>query len=310
MAAYPLICRPNVARNENIGKSTSEYQLASQITCLDTFFANYLFEDELKQVGRAQPYCTVSHRLPCTPDVYVIFAESMASRYLATKHISKKVMTEKLWLPETAVPVQIKKLLQSPTPINSMLAFVQMVRLLKTQPRTGWVDRGIPLLQTESIADHMYRMSIISMAVPAQNINKDKCVKIALIHDIAEALVGDITPFGGVTKAEKHRRELETIDFMAEVVKPYNPSFATEMKELWLDYEEIRCLEARYVKDIDKYEMIQQAWDYEQEHGLTYDLSEFYDSRKAIVTNEIGDLCDEVIRQRTEYLAQLRKTSA
>lgn len=230
----------------------------------------------------------------------------MLLRRLSTTFRFTRKMSDSIWKPEAAVPPKIKQLLASKSPINSMLAFTQIVRLLKTQPRTGWVDRGIPVEKTESIADHMYRMSIIAMTVPSSKVSVDKCVKIALVHDIAEALVGDITPFGGVTKEEKHRRELETIDYLVELVKPYNSEFAREMKELWLDYEEIRCLEARYVKDIDKFEMIQQAWDYEQEYGLKYDLSEFYDSRPAIKTPEIGELCDEVIRQRTEYISALK----
>ncbi|PSK39670.1 hypothetical protein C7M61_001472 [Candidozyma pseudohaemuli] len=210
-------------------------------------------------------------------------------------------MTEPVWTPEAAVPEKLQSLLASKSKINSMLAFTQIVRLLKTQPRTGWVDRGIPLEKTESIADHMYRMSIIAMALPNRQVNIDRCVKIALVHDIAESLVGDITPFGGVTKAEKHRRELDTIDYLVKIVSPYNSEFAEEMKELWLEYEEIRSPEAVYVKDIDKFEMIQQAWDYEQEYGQKYDLSEFYRSRSNIKTPEIGELCDEVIRQRKEF---------
>ncbi|PVH15883.1 uncharacterized protein CXQ87_003740 [Candidozyma duobushaemuli] len=210
-------------------------------------------------------------------------------------------MTEPVWTPEAAVPEKLQSLLASKSKINSMLAFTQIVRLLKTQPRTGWVDRGIPLEKTESIADHMYRMSIIAMALPNRQVNIDRCVKIALVHDIAESLVGDITPFGGVTKAEKHRRESDTIDYLVKIVSPYNSEFAEEMKELWLEYEEIRSPEAVYVKDIDKFEMIQQAWDYEQEYGQKYDLSEFYRSRSNIKTPEIGELCDEVIRQRKEF---------
>ena len=118
---------------------------------------------------------------------------------------------EKLWMPEDAVPAGIKNLLIPDSPnkkINYILAFIQIVRLLKTQKRTGWVDHNIPNASVESISDHMYRMSIISMVIPNNEINIDKCVKIAVIHDIAEALVGDITPFDGVTKPEKHRREL------------------------------------------------------------------------------------------------------
>ncbi|ODV79417.1 uncharacterized protein CANTADRAFT_52065 [Suhomyces tanzawaensis NRRL Y-17324] len=218
--------------------------------------------------------------------------------------------TENVWKPETAVPEHIKKLLVPKGPnheINYILAFFQIVRLLKTQKRTGWIDRGIPTDKVESIGDHMYRMSIISMAIPNNDINIDQCAKIALVHDIAESLVGDITPFGGVSKKEKHRRELESIEFLASIIRPYNKKFSHEIMELWLDYEEIRTVEARYVKDVDKFELIQQAWEYEQEYGVKYDLSEFYASRSAVVSKEIGDLCDEVIRQREEFVKQLRQ---
>lgn len=219
-------------------------------------------------------------------------------------------MTEQLWTPEAAVPENIKDLLTTKSKVDNMIAFSQIVRLLKTQPRTGWVDRGIPVEKTESIADHMYRMSIISMTIPNKSISIDRCVKIALIHDIAESLVGDITPFGGVTKQEKHRRELETIDYLAQLIAPYNSDFAHDMKELWLEYEEIRSPEAVYVKDIDKYEMIQQAWDYEQEYGLKYNLDEFYVARLAVKTPEIGELCDEIIRKRTEFVTQQKAALA
>lgn len=219
-------------------------------------------------------------------------------------------MPQTQWKPQDAVPPKIKHLLTTADPVNNMLAFLQIIRLLKTQPRTGWVDRGIPVEKTESIADHMYRMSVLAMAVPPEKANIDKCVKIAVVHDIAESLVGDITPFGGVSKEEKHRRELETIEYLLEIVRPYNLRFSADLKELWLDYEEIRCVEACYVKDIDKFEMIQQAWDYEQEYGLKYDLSEFYRSRSRIQTEEIGALCDEVIRQREAYMRELKLEAA
>ncbi len=32
-------------------------------------------------------------------------------------------------------------------------------------------------------------------------------MKLALVHDMAECIVGDITPFCGVSKEEKHEKE-------------------------------------------------------------------------------------------------------
>lgn len=222
-----------------------------------------------------------------------------------TRPINTSVNT---WKPQDAIPERVKAILTG-NKVNYLLAFVQIVRLLKTQKRTGWIDRLVPEPKVESIADHMYRMAIISMAIPNQDINIDKCVKISIVHDIAESLVGDITPFEGVTKEEKHRREWETIQYLSELIKPYNEPFSKDLMELWLDYEEIRCVEARYVKDVDKFEMIQQAWDYEQDYGLKYDLEEFYLSRSAIKTKEIGEMCDELIKQRNEFIKQQKASS-
>ncbi|CAK9436310.1 uncharacterized protein LODBEIA_P08680 [Lodderomyces beijingensis] len=223
-------------------------------------------------------------------------------------------LTVNQWMPEDSIPKHIKDLLTetvndqdttTPAPINHFLAFVQIISSLKFQARTGWTDRDIPQLDAESISDHMYRMSIISMLVPPASINKDQCVKIAIVHDIAECLVGDITPFAGIPKEEKHRREFETIKYLHQLIEPYNADFAHEMHELWLDYEEIRTPEARYVKDIDKLEMIQQAWEYEQRFGLKYDLREFYTARAAIKTKEVGELCDAVLRKREALIKKL-----
>lgn len=219
---------------------------------------------------------------------------------------SIKDLSENVWQPQDALPKHIKDLLTPGTqPVNYMFAFLQIIRSLKFQKRTGWLDHGIPAEATESIADHMYRMGVISMLVPKE-VDSNKCVKIAIVHDIAECLVGDITPYAGITKAEKHRRELATINYLSDLIKPYNEEFSKEMLELWLDYEEIRNSEARYVKDIDKYEMIQTAWEYELQFGLKHNLDQFYTAREAIKTREIGDLCDALLEKRNKFIKELK----
>ncbi len=35
-----------------------------------------------------------------------------------------------------------------------------------------------------------------------------RCIRMALVHDLAESIVGDWTPYDGVSKVEKYRREL------------------------------------------------------------------------------------------------------
>jgi hypothetical protein len=47
-------------------------------------------------------------------------------------------------------------------------------------------------------------------ANPTPHCNR-RCIKIALVHDVAESLVGDITPHCGVSEEEKHRLEAEAV---------------------------------------------------------------------------------------------------
>ena len=47
----------------------------------------------------------------------------------------------------------------------------------------------------------------------AERLDIPRCSKMALIHDMAEALVGDITPVDGIAKPEKSRRETTTMKY-------------------------------------------------------------------------------------------------
>ena len=84
----------------------------------------------------------------------------------------------------------------------------------------------------------------------------------AIVHDIAEAIVGDITPDQGVSKDDKFNFEFNAIQTFK---KQLNQSpFALEMESLWLEYENGKSPEALVCKDLDKFEMIVQAFEYEK----------------------------------------------
>ena len=59
-------------------------------------------------------------------------------------------------------------------PANA-LEFMRFAGLLKTLKRTGWINHGVNL--PESDADHMYRMAILAMLITDSRVNKDKLVK-------------------------------------------------------------------------------------------------------------------------------------
>ncbi|CAI8587231.1 unnamed protein product [Vicia faba] len=166
---------------------------------------------------------------------------------------------------------------------SSAIDFLSLCHRLKTTKRAGWLRKDVQ--DPESIADHMYRMGLMALIAPDfPGIDRDKCVKMAVVHDIAEAIVGDITPADGVPKEEKSRREQEALDHMCKVLG--GGSRAKEVAELWTEYEANSSPEAKFVKDLDKVEMILQALEYEDEQGK--DLDEFFQSTAGKFQTEIG----------------------
>ncbi|CAK7326476.1 unnamed protein product [Dovyalis caffra] len=132
---------------------------------------------------------------------------------------------------------------------SSAIDFLTLCHRLKTTKRKGWLNHGIK--GPESIADHMYRMSLMALiAGDLPGVNRERCIKIAIVHDIAEAIVGDITPSDGVPKPEKSRMEQAALNDMCEVLG--GGMRAEEIKELWAEYENNASLEANLVKDFDK----------------------------------------------------------
>lgn len=110
----------------------------------------------------------------------------------------------------------------------------------------------------------------------------------ALVHDLAEADVGDITPVCGVSHEEKTRREsvrpsrrnqtkcpdgtkidnhsTNTQAAMTRICSllPKTSIAGLRLKSLWDEYEARETPEARIVKDLDMFELALQGVEYER----------------------------------------------
>lgn len=152
--------------------------------------------------------------------------------------------------------------------LSRQLDFLRLVGHLKHVKRTGWVRRGIP--EAESVADHSFRVALFALALansyPAQ-IDRNKCIAMAVVHDLAESIVGDIAPSDGFTQDEKNRKEEAAMSSLAATLD--DPSLLA----MWHEYEQGATAEAQFVRALDKLETALQAVEYQSQHGR--DLSEF-----------------------------------
>ncbi|ORX66672.1 hypothetical protein BCR32DRAFT_286292 [Anaeromyces robustus] len=179
--------------------------------------------------------------------------------------------------------------------VSSVLEFMHICENLKTTKRTGWVNAKIT--NPESISDHMHRMGVLAMLIKDDTLNKDKCVKMSIVHDLGESLVGDITPFSGVSLEDKYQREKAAFINLCDKID--NKEAGDEILSLWLEYEEGKTPEALLVKDLDKFEMILQAYEYEKREGKR--LESFFETTRGIFTHPVVlKWVEELYEQRSK----------
>lgn len=175
-----------------------------------------------------------------------------------------------------------------------LLNFALTIGKLKKLKRTGWVRHGIP--DSESVADHIFRLATLTMILANKvGVDPDKSLKMALVHDLGEATIGDIVTRRGKHllpnakhKLEKERAALDTIFSLVD---------AKEYTTLFDEYEEQETKEAQFVYQLDKLEMAIQAYEYEKEHGI--DLEEFFESARTVVQNKnLVTILDDIEKLR------------
>ncbi len=168
----------------------------------------------------------------------------------------------------------------APTPValKDIEAVLKQLYRLKTVKRAGWLQAGIHPEQGESVADHSLLVALLALLlceVESPLLDRSRVILMALIHDLAESVVGDITPASGISSEEKFRRE-ESV--FKSVLKPL--PLAKELLGVWQEFEAGETAEAQFVRRLDKLEMVFQARLYENTTGL--DLDRFSTSVKEL----------------------------
>ncbi|XP_012254653.1 5'-deoxynucleotidase HDDC2 isoform X2 [Athalia rosae] len=180
------------------------------------------------------------------------------------------------------------------TDVKKLFKFMELVGRLKHVKRTGWILHNV--VDPETISGHMYRMAMLSFLIDnTENLDKVKIMQMTLIHDLAECIVGDITPVCGISPEEKHKLEDEAMQKICDLLGDKGPDMLTMFRE----YEEQQTPEAQYVKDLDRLDLIMQAFEYEKRDSVPGKLEEFFVSTNGKIRHPfVSQLADEVNVQR------------
>jgi putative hydrolase of HD superfamily len=140
-----------------------------------------------------------------------------------------------------------------PDDLEGVLAFLRAAERLKTVTRSGWTSTGQP----ESVAEHTWRLCLMAMLLydRTDGIDLARLLKMCLVHDLGEAIGGDIpapAQSAGTSKAGRERADL------LQLVDPLPSAMQVDIIALWDEYEAASSPEARLAKGLDKLETILQ----------------------------------------------------
>jgi putative hydrolase of HD superfamily len=145
---------------------------------------------------------------------------------------------------------------------------------------------------------------MMGMLCKEKGCDASKVVKMSLVHDLAEAVVGDITPesSSGISRQDKFKLETDAMETILQNLASGGSSLtsSTEIRMLWDEYEAGESLEARFTKDCDRIEMILTAFEYEQ--ACDVDLSTFFETTINKARLPQTKIWDAEIRRRRQVI--------
>ena len=141
----------------------------------------------------------------------------------------------------------------------------------------------IGVTDPESVADHVFRLSTLALVTAHElSVDQEKIVRMALVHDLAESIVGDIvTDRGGRTVGsidEKHLKERQAIESIFRGLKDEE-----EFINLWDEFEHQESRESKILKQLDRLEMVMTALEYEKDLSDPKDSDEFWESARKVI---------------------------
>jgi putative hydrolase of HD superfamily len=159
---------------------------------------------------------------------------------------------------------------------SEIVDFAKTVGTLKKIKRKGW-RTSAQIKDAESVADHTMRSVVLAMIFgDLKGLDTEKLMRMALLHDVHEALIGDYDYFD---KKELGAQEVSKREKAA--IKKVFSSLPEAVRDRYFllaeEYLKQETDDAKLVRQIDRLEMVLQAFEYEKDGFEAARLQQFWD---------------------------------
>ncbi|TDF38197.1 HD domain-containing protein [Alteromonadaceae bacterium M269] len=186
--------------------------------------------------------------------------------------------------------------------LKGILSFLRGAEQLKNTLRTLKTSNG----RHESTAEHTWRLCLMVMLLEKQYPDVDvlRLIKICIIHDLGEAISGDIAAVDQVEGMDKSKEERADLELL---ISPLSEDLKSEILVLWDEYENASSKEAQLAKAFDKLETILQHTQGKNPENFDYGFNLSY-GKKYTDFDEITSSLRAIIDKDTKKLAEGNNT--
>ena len=145
---------------------------------------------------------------------------------------------------------------------KNVVNYYVLCNKLKNVIRTGWVDWKVERDRIESIAEHIFGVQMLAIAMKSEyeyDIDIMKVICMLAIHELGETIIGDLTQFQ-ISKQEKEKIEHEAVHNILSSLLD-----GKEIEKLFLEFDAQETPEAKFAYQCDKLECDIQSKLYDQE---------------------------------------------
>ncbi|MBR3255069.1 MAG: HD domain-containing protein [Clostridia bacterium] len=146
---------------------------------------------------------------------------------------------------------------------QNVITYYVLCNRLKNTIRTGWKDWNVQKGRLESVAEHIYGVQMLAIAMHSEfnyDIDIKKVIFMLAIHELGETVIGDLTHFQ-ISKEEKEKIEHEAVHKILS-----NLMNGEQIEELFLEFDAHQTKEALFAYQCDKLECDLQCKLYDQEN--------------------------------------------
>ncbi|MDH4214859.1 MAG: HD family hydrolase [Candidatus Thorarchaeota archaeon] len=187
------------------------------------------------------------------------------------------------------------------TKSEDIIELIRYGSSLKRVNRTGWGLVGVDCIRTESVAEHSYGSALTSVLVSQYLIEKgiqldiDKTLTMALIHDLPESLTSDIPHISNLYELSELNELKQKIERKAiQMIFNREVSVSKYLLVVWEEFERGSTLESKIVRGSDIIDMLMHVLNLEDTGVSPRILHQFFVSSQEIIKSLEIDILNEI----------------